>query len=45
MYIRRMTAGWNFAEMWEHHGDRFGDATAEVQGDYKHLKTLAASTV
>jgi len=28
-----MTAGWNFAEMWEHHADRFPDAVAQVQGD------------
>jgi acyl-CoA synthetase (AMP-forming)/AMP-acid ligase II len=25
--------GWNFAEMWEHHADRFPDAIAQVQGD------------
>ncbi|MEO6124122.1 MAG: AMP-binding protein [Ilumatobacteraceae bacterium] len=25
--------GWNFAEIWEHHADRFPDAVAQVQGD------------
>ena len=28
-----MTAGWNFAEIWEHNADRFPDAIAQVQGD------------
>ena len=27
------TPGWNFAEIWEHHADRFPDAVAQVQGD------------
>jgi acyl-CoA synthetase (AMP-forming)/AMP-acid ligase II len=25
--------GWNFAEMWEHHADRFPDAVVQIQGD------------
>ena len=25
--------GWNFAEIWEHHADRFPEAVAQVQGD------------
>src|SRR4051794_3540461 len=28
-----MAAGWNFADIWERHADRFPDATAQVQGD------------
>ncbi len=24
--------GWNFAEMWEHHADRFPDAVVQIQG-------------
>ena len=28
-----MTAGWNFAEIWEHHADRFPGAVAQIQGD------------
>jgi acyl-CoA synthetase (AMP-forming)/AMP-acid ligase II len=27
------TPGWNFADIWEHHADRFPDAVAQVQGD------------
>ena len=27
------TPGWNFAEIWERHADRFPDATAQIQGD------------
>ena len=27
------TPGWNFAEIWEHHADRFPDAVVQVQGD------------
>ncbi len=33
IYIRGMTSGWNFAEIWERHADRFPDAIAQVQGD------------
>ncbi|HRE00607.1 MAG TPA: AMP-binding protein, partial [Ilumatobacteraceae bacterium] len=25
--------GWNFAEIWEHHADRFPDALAQIHGD------------
>jgi acyl-CoA synthetase (AMP-forming)/AMP-acid ligase II len=25
--------GWNFADMWEHHADRFPDAVVQLQGD------------
>jgi acyl-CoA synthetase (AMP-forming)/AMP-acid ligase II len=25
--------GWNFADIWEHHADRFPDAVVQVQGD------------
>jgi acyl-CoA synthetase (AMP-forming)/AMP-acid ligase II len=25
--------GWNFADMWEHHADRFPDIVAQIQGD------------
>ncbi len=28
-----MSTGWNFAEIWEHHADRFPDAVAQIQGD------------
>ena len=28
-----MAAGWNFADMWERHVDRFPDAIAQVQGE------------
>jgi acyl-CoA synthetase (AMP-forming)/AMP-acid ligase II len=28
-----VTTGWNFADVWEHHADRFGPAQAQVQGD------------
>ncbi len=27
------TPGWNFAEIWERHADRFPDAVAQIQGD------------
>ncbi|MCU1395160.1 MAG: fatty-acid--CoA ligase [Ilumatobacteraceae bacterium] len=27
------TAGWNFAEIWEHQADRFPDATVQISGD------------
>ena len=27
------TPGWNFADMWEHHADRFPDTVAQIQGD------------
>ncbi len=29
----RQGRGWNFAEIWERHADRFPDAVAQVQGD------------
>ena len=32
-YGRPMPNGWNFAELWELHADRFPDAQAQVQGD------------
>src|SRR4051812_38344449 len=25
--------GWNFADLWEHHADRFPDAVAQIAGD------------
>ena len=25
--------GWNFADIWEHHADRFPDAPAQIQGE------------
>ncbi len=28
-----MSAGWNFAEVWERNADRFGDSLVHVQGD------------
>ncbi len=28
-----MTTGWNFAEIWERHAERFPDAVAQIQGD------------
>ena len=27
------TPGWNFADMWEHHADRFLDTVVQIQGD------------